>query len=156
MRGGGGGGLGGGPQAGPPQAGTGGGAAGFWRSQNGLRPDWRRGVRPAENRKPGAAGFGVFRRNLPILGENLRVLDESCGNFYLCKGVTTLPFSPSLAIIPKNAPVFSFILSVCSYFFANSLLFFMVNNSTILIKKELITKTLEDNSRSIHQSLFYL
>ena len=39
----------GGPQAGPPQAGTGGGAAGFWRSQNGLRPDWRRGVRPAEN-----------------------------------------------------------------------------------------------------------
>ena len=111
------GGLDGGPQAGPPQAGTGGGAAGFWRSQNGLRPDWRRGVRPAENRKPGAAGFGVFRRNLPILGEKLWVLDESRGNFYLCKGVTTLPFFAQFSNnTQKRACIFLYFIRLFIFF----------------------------------------
>ena len=128
-RGGGGGGLGrglggglegrldGGPQAGPPQAGTGGGAAGFWRSQNGLRPDWRRGVRPVESQKPGAAGFGVFRRNLPILDEHLRVLGESCGNFYLCKGVTTLPFFAQFSNnTQKRACIFLYFIRLFIFF----------------------------------------
>lgn len=82
------------------------------------------GVRPAENRKPGAAGFGVFRRNLPILGENLRVLDESCGNFYLCKGVTALPFfaqfsnntQNSAYILPEFICLFMIYLQISSCF----------------------------------------
>ena len=75
------------------------------------------GVRPAESRKPGAAGFGVFRRNLPILGEKLRVLDESCGNFYLCKGVTALPFFAQFSNnTQKRACIFLYFIRLFIFF----------------------------------------
>ena len=75
------------------------------------------GGRPVENRKPGVAGFGVFRRNLPILGENLRVLGESCGNFYLCKGVTTLPFFAQFSNnTQKRACIFLYFIRLFIFF----------------------------------------
>ena len=109
--------MGGGPQAGPPQAGTGGGAAGFWRSQNGLRPDWRRGCGLQKTESRGLQDLAFFEGTCPfwakIYGFMMRVAETST----YVKVLQLCRFSPSLATIPKNAPAFSFILSVCSYFF---------------------------------------
>lgn len=73
------------------------------------------GLQKTESRE--AAGFGVFRRNLPILGEKLRVLDESCGNFYLCKGVTALPFFAQFSNnTQKRACIFLYFIRLFIFF----------------------------------------
>ena len=98
LRGGGGGGFGGGPQAGPPQAGTGGGAAGLWRSQNGLRPDWRRGCGLQKTESRGLQDLAFFEGTCPfwakIYGFMMRVAETStyvkvlqlCGFLFVCGG----------------------------------------------------------------------
>ena len=107
----------GGPQAGPPQAGTGGGAAGFWRSQNGLRPDWRRGCGLQKTESRGLQDLAFFEGTCPFWAKNYGFLMRVAETSTYVKVLQLCRFSPSLATIPKNAPVFSSILSVCSYFF---------------------------------------
>lgn len=106
--------MGGGPQAGPPQAGTGGGAAGFWRSQNGLRPDWRRGCGLQKTESRGLQDLAFFEGTCPfwakIYGFLMRVAETST----YVKVLQLCRFSSSLAIIPKTVLIFSPNLSACS------------------------------------------
>lgn len=90
---------------------------GFGGAKTGCGPIGAGGYGLQKTESRGAAGFGVFRGNLPILGENLRVLDESCGNFYLCKGVTTLPFFAQFSNnTQKRACIFLYFIRLFIFF----------------------------------------
>ena len=90
---------------------------GFGGAKTGCGPIGAGGCGLQKTKSREAAGFGVFRRNLPIFGEKLRVLDESRGNFYLCKGVTTLPFFAQFSNnTQKRACIFLYFIRLFIFF----------------------------------------
>lgn len=73
------------------------------------------GLQKTESR--GLQDLAFFEGTCPFLAKIYGFLMRVAETSTYVKVLQLCRFSPSLATIPKNAPVFSSILSVCSYFF---------------------------------------
>ena len=72
---------------------------------------------PQKTESRGLQDLAFFEGTCPFWAKNYGFLVRVAETSTYVKVLQLCRFSPSLATIPKNAPVFSFILSVCSYFF---------------------------------------